>query len=198
MPTVLTPFQVHIGLAIQAADGTFKRFSKAPILDRNDDDYLSLGSVGVLVENDLWRMWYTSFRHWGIGENDHKHVYVIKYAESDDGVNWRRDNIICIDKEGDTEFAICRPSVRLIDGIYHMWYCTRGAHYRIAYASSIDGIEWKRQDDRIDFGKSNERWDSLAQAYPNVFEFDGDLYMLYCGNNYGREGLGLAVLASDL
>jgi hypothetical protein len=31
------------------------------------------------------------------------------------------------------------------------------------------------------------------QAYPCVFKFKGKKYMLYNGNNFGVEGIGLAV-----
>ena len=47
MPSVLTPFQNHIGLAIQRGNGVFERVSRAPILPRTDADHLWLGSMYV-------------------------------------------------------------------------------------------------------------------------------------------------------
>jgi predicted GH43/DUF377 family glycosyl hydrolase len=191
MPTVLTPFQVHVGLGIGKSKDRFERYSKAPILERTDEDYLGMGSVCVLKDNATWRMWYTSFTAW---ENTGRlrHRYLIKYAESGDGINWRRHDRICIPFQDDEEYAICRPSVLKVDGTYHMWYCYKGRHYKIGYAVSTDGIHWERRDGRFDLSLSGAGWDSESQAYPHVFGFEDHLYLIYCGNEYGRQGLGLA------
>lgn len=192
MPTVLTPFQNHIGLAIEQPDGSFKRVSRAPILERTDIEFSSMGSSCVLKEGDLYRMWYTSFLRWGNDAKDHKHYYVIKYAESQDGVKWTRNNHVCIGITEDWEFSICRPSVIRTPGGYHMWFAHRGEHYRIGYAYSKDGIVWEKQAEPVRFLEESPGFDSRAQAYPHVFELGGELYMIYTGNDYGKEGFGLA------
>lgn len=192
MPTVLTPFQNHLGLAMQQGDGAFERVSRAPILERTDQDYLSIGSVHVQVENGAWRMWYTAFTGWGSVPGQPKHRYIIKYATSPDGIGWQRDNVVCIDRAHDDEHSICRPSVYR-DGVgYHMWYCHRGQQYRIGYALSKDGITWLRRDRDVGWPAADLAWDAEAQCYPHVFRHGAYLYMLYCGNHYGRDGLGLA------
>jgi len=192
MPTVLTPFQNHIGLAIRERGGPWQRASRAPILERTDEEFLSLGSCSVLVESGLWRMWYTCFQRWGERAGEPKHVYVIKYAESDDGRAWRRPNVVCIDLAAPEEYSIGRPSVVARGGRYHMWYSYRGAQYRIGYAWSDDGVRWTRRDDLAGITVSASGWDSEAICYSHVFEWRGVLHMLYCGNDYGRGGLGLA------
>ncbi len=196
VPTVLTPFQNFTGLAT-APTGTdnFTRVSRAPILERTNAEPFSSGSVYVMQENGLWRMWYTSFLRWG-GAGEHKHYYVIKYAESIDGIHWQRDGKICIDIENASEYAIGRPSVFKYNNQYYMWYVYRGDEYRIGFAMSDDGIEWKRMDHLAGIDVSKQRtWDSNAISYPHVFPHKDYLYMLYCGNDYGREGLGLARMA---
>ena len=192
MPTVLTPFQNQIGLAVSTDRRTWRRFSRAPILPRTDEEYLALGSSAVLREDDRWRMWYTCFRQWGRHAGEPKHVYVIKYAESRDGKQWSRPNVVCIDTVAPSEYSIGRPSV-LHRGRYHMWYSYRGALYRIGYAWSDDGIRWTRRDDLARIDVSPSGWDSESICYAHVFDWKGALYMLYCGNHYGRDGLGLAV-----
>ncbi len=198
MPTVLTPFQNHLGLAVRRAGGQFERISRAPILERTDADYLSIGSSWVAPRGDGWQLWYTSFLGWGSKPGEPKHRYVIKHATSADGVRWHRENRVCIDLERPDEFSICRPSVYQRGGLYHMWYCSRGEQYRLGYAHSTDGIEWTRADELVGIEPSPTGWDSEAQCYPNVFEYGGYLYMLYCGNGYGRDGLGLARLALEI
>lgn len=80
-----------------------------------------------------------------------------------------------------------------------MWYCHRGRDYgyRIGYAESADGREWMRRDEDAGIDVSPEGWDSEMIAYPFVFDHDGSRYMLYSGNGFGRDGMGLAVLESD-
>ncbi len=197
VPTVLTPFQNHVGLAFKTAAGSeWRRYSRAPILPRTDEEYLSLGSTSVIREDGRWRMWYTCFRQWGTQAGDPKHVYVIKYAESDDGAVWTRPNIVCIDIANPDEYSIGRPSVLMRDGLYHMWYSYRGRSYRIGYAWSRDGIRWTRRDDLAGIDVSLSGWDGESICYAHVFEWKDSLYMLYCGNHYGRDGLGLAVRRS--
>lgn len=194
MPSVLTPFQIHLGLAVSDKDGGFSRVSRAPILERTDEDHLSIGSAGVMLEDDLWKMWYTSFVRWGTASTDRKHYYNIKYAQSEDGIHWKRENKVCIDFSSADEFAICRPSVIKHAGKYHMWYSYRGDQYRIGYSVSDDGISWKRRDGLAKIDVSNAGWDSEAICYSFVFRHENDLFMLYCGNEYGKDGMGIARL----
>jgi hypothetical protein len=193
-PTVMTNFHNHAGLA-KAPVGTdrFVRVSRAPILPTTDAEPFGTGSACVLRENGRWRMWYTVWLRWG-KPGEHKHYYVIRHAESGDGIHWKRDGTICINYKDDGEYAIGKPSVLKIAGRYHMWYVYRGEQYRIGYAHSTDGVTWERRDDLAGLDVSASGWDGKAVSYPHVFEAKGALYMLYCGNEYGKEGLGLARL----
>jgi len=123
--------------------------------------------------------------------------HVIKYAESDDGLNWRRDGRIAIDLSGPGEYAIARPCVVREGDVYHMWYSHRGPAYRIGYARSKDGIAWTRDDAAAGIDVSSSGWDSESIQYAHVFTHAGRLYMLYNGNGYGATGFGLAVRADE-
>ena len=37
-------------------------------------------------------------------------------------------------------------------------------------------------------------WDSDMLCYPHAFEYRGNVYLLYNGNEFGRHGFGLAIL----
>ena len=191
MQTVKTPFQNHLGMA-KKSDHLFERVSKAPILPRSNEDPLSTGSVCVLKDSDRWHLWYTSFLKWGEGENEPKHSYSIKYAYSHDGFHWNRQNQLCIDPQLRHEHSIARPSVIKYKNLFHMWFCYRGEHYKIGYATSIDGIKWERKDHECYFLSSGHDWDSKDQCYPHIFKHKNYLYMTYAGNNYGNSGIGIA------
>jgi predicted GH43/DUF377 family glycosyl hydrolase len=163
-------------------------------LDRNDCDPYFVASSCILVENGFWRMWYLSCVGWGLEDGKPKHRYHIKYAESFDGVDWRRDGVVCIDFGSEAEYAISRPCVLKEGGVYRMWYSYRGESYRIGYAESEDGIHWTRKDDLVGLDVSESGWDSEMIEYPYVFDHNGERYMLYNGNGYGKTGIGLAIL----
>ncbi|HMJ47110.1 MAG TPA: hypothetical protein VK498_07250, partial [Ferruginibacter sp.] len=72
---------------------------------------------------------------------------------------------------------------------------TRG--YRIGYAASDDLLNWKRDDNAAGITVSESGWDAESISYPCVFELDDEIYMIYQGNEIGRNGFGLAKLESD-
>ncbi len=192
---VTVPFYTAVGLALSDDGGeSWRRFSEGPIIGRDPADPYHVGSVCVLVEDGLWRMWYLSGCGWRMERGRPRHYYNIHYGESADGIAWRRAGRVCIDFRSPGEYAIARPCVVRDGGVYRMWYCYRGEAYRIGYAESPDGLAWQRLDDERGLAASPEGWDSEMAAYPFVFDEGGRRYMAYNGNGYGRTGVGLAVL----
>jgi hypothetical protein len=120
-------------------------------------------------------------------------AHVIKYAESENGIDWKREGKIALNFKDDSEYAMSRPFVIKEDGIYRMWYSYRGAAYRIGYAESDDGINWERLDEKVGISVSKSGWDCEMVEYPFIFDHKGQRYMLYNGNKYGLTGFGLAV-----
>ncbi len=192
------PFRNSIGLAISGDGGrSFEKYGDGPIMDRSIYDACFVANPCILIESDIWRMWYLSCIKWGVGANGAKHYYHIKYAESKDGIEWERQGIVCIDFKSNDEYAISRPCVLKEEGIYKMWYSYRGESYRIGYAESQDGLQWERKDEDAGIDVSETGWDSEMICYPHVFEHNGEKYMLYNGNGYGKSGIGLALLARE-
>ncbi len=181
------------GLAISTDGGeTFNRVSRAPILERIDVDPYSLNTAPcVMIEKDKWRMWYVSCVEWV-----HKDLprYNIKYAESNKGIKWKREGKVCIDFKSENENALARPCVIKDEGIYKMWFSYKGDDYRIGYAESKDGLKWERMDEKAGITRSDSGWDSKMIEYSFVFKHLGNKYLLYNGNNYGIDGIGLAIM----
>lgn len=193
---VTVPFRNAIGLAVLEDDGQRpKKISVGPILDRSIDDAYFVSNPCVLIDNGLWRMWYLSCREWKMERGKPKHWYHIRYAESSDGIRWQPTGKVCIDFVSRSEYAISRPCVIKHDGGYQMWYSYRGKSYRIGYAESADGLHWTRKDREAGITVSRHGWDSEMIEYPFVFDHDANRYLLYNGNDYGKTGIGLALLA---
>lgn len=190
-------YRLFIGLAVSTDAGkTFKRFSNVPILDRTDKEcYFRCGPY-VTIENGIFRMWYVAGDKWLDIDNKSMPVYLIKYLESKDGINWGDCGKVCIDIENDNEHGFGRPYVIKKDGLYRMFYSKRVKHlgYRMGYAESKDGIDWIRKDEKINIDISNDMWESKMVCYPSIIHNNNNMFMLYNGNGFGETGFGYAEL----
>lgn len=192
---VTVPFYTFIGCAIrEVGERAFTRVSRAPILGRSDVDPYLATAPWVTLEGGAWRMWYASGTDWEATSNGPLHRYHIKYAESDDGLEWRRQGVVSIDYADAGEYALTRPCVVRDGDTFRMWYSRRGPTYRIGYAESPDGISWTRKDSEAGIDVSPTGWDAQMIAYPFVLDHGGRRYLLYNGNDYGMTGIGWAVL----
>jgi len=183
------------GLAISGDGGlTFERYSKAPVIDRTDaEPFLILVISCVLIEGKTWRMWYDSADRWLSPELPR---YNIKYAESTDGIHWSRKGVVSVTYKSDDESRVSRASVIKENDTYKMWLCYAmgSGGYRMGYAESGDGIHYERMDHKAGIDVSSSGWDSEMVCYPHVFTHNGQNFMLYNGNGYGKTGFGYAVM----
>ena len=191
---VTVPFRNSIGLSIGTECGGFTRYANGPVVDRSMREPHFCASCCVLPGKNFWRMWYLSCTGWKVRDGKPEHSYHIKYAESCDGIIWKRDGVVAIDFANEHEYAISRPSVIHDHDRWRMWYSFRGQSYRIGYAESEDGRQWNRLDAQVGIDVSTTGWDSEMIEYAFVFDHTGQRYMLYNGNGYGETGFGLAVL----
>ncbi len=187
------PFLFFIGCAISTDGRTFEKVSNAPVLGRSSLDPFLTASPAILIEGGVWRMWYVSGTGWSSDARPEP-SYLIRYAESTDGIVWRSSGRICIGFSYSGEHAIARPHVVKDGSVYRMWFSHRGDAYRIGYAESNDGLDWSRDDEEAGITTSSTGWDSEMVCYPWVGDLAGSRRMLYNGNGYGRTGIGQAVL----
>jgi hypothetical protein len=190
---VTVPFYLTAGVAASEGGGPFERISAAPLLDRSPVDPFLTASPFVMVDEWRWRMWYVSATEWRQHESGPRHYYNIRYAESRNGLSWQRGGKIALDYGSPEEYAFARPWVIRDPSGYHMWFAVRGDRYRIVYAHSRDGDAWTRGD-AMGLTPTGSDWESEMVEYPCVFDWGGRRYMLYNGNDYGRTGVGIAVM----
>lgn len=189
-------FYTSIGLAVSDDGFRFIKFSPAPIMSRSEFDPCLVTSPNVYIEDGLWRMTYVSGVKWTRKlDGKLQSHYHIKYAESGDGITWRRKGRVAIDfRTGETNIA--RSSViKDQNGSYKMWYSyvhSEIGKYRIGFALSKDGYLWERKDGEAMIGIDDQQAKEMI-CYPFVFLFKGKMYMLYNGDNFGQSGFGIAV-----
>lgn len=205
---VTVPYRNSIGLAVSDDGGrSFQRMFAGPVVDRTRTEPFFCASPFVMydAEEKRWKLWYASSTGWTVVHERPEPLYQVKYAESVDGINWIRDNTVCLPYTFPGE-ANARPSVIKEDGRYRMWFCFRGSvdyrtdpatSYRLGYAESEDGRNWRRMDDSVGIERAQEGWDSVMMEYPFVYEHKGKKIMLYNGNGFGETGFGYAVMVEE-
>lgn len=198
------PYNWSIGLA-KSTDGVeFVKTSKGPILGPSPTEpYLQACPIVYRFTNTDWHMYYLSGTNWFVDKNGKKESqYLIMHATSADGVNWYRDGYpiipVLVENECQTSSSILRR-----DGMYHMFFSYRHGSdfrsntkrgYRIGYAYSYDLRNWTRDDSLSGIDISESGWDSQMVAYPHIREVDGNTFMFYCGDDFGKGGFGYAIL----
>lgn len=201
------PFNVAIGMATSHNGGdTFTKYGTGPILPYSPDEPFVMSGPKIRRFNGTWYVWYIAGRKWKKIDGRAEPVYKIRMASSVDGIHWMKVNKDLILSRIEEDEAQASPDVFFANGKYHMFFCyRRSSHYRgkengyrIGYASSINLIDWVRDDSKSGIDVSDAGWDSEMVSYPHVFDLDGKIYMFYLGDQVGRYGFGLASLDGDL
>jgi hypothetical protein len=196
-----------IGLAISRDGGlTFQRIGNGPVLAASLHEPCLVGDGFVKVINGVFHMWYIFGTGWKLYSVDAApdRTYKIGHATSDDGIEWVKEEArqIISDRLGEDE-SQALPTVIEVDGRYHMFFCYRqsfdfrsnsGRGYRIGHAWSDDLVGWTRDDAAPLLDVTEGAWDADMLCYPHAFECEGNSYLLYNGNEFGRYGFGVAVL----
>lgn len=200
------PYHNSLGLAISNDGGiTFERYAEGPVWGRSLHEPYFTGTSFVKKLPDIWRMWYLSCTEWVMINNKPEAKYLIKHSTSSDGIHWKTPGEIAIGYSSENE-AIANASVLISNGKWYMWYSYRkisgyretgDSTYKIGVATSNDGHNWKRKDLFHTLQKSKVGWDSQMIAYPHVTEVNGELIMLYNGNQFGKTGFGWAKSSID-
>lgn len=199
--------ETGIGLAISDDDGlTFQKIGAGPVLTSSlHEPYLVVDGF-VKVYDNIFHMWYIYGTEWQKYDDScaHERTYKIGHATSPNGINWSKEGRQIISDKYENECQAL-PTVIRIDDRYHMFFAHRNSFnfrknaknaYRIGYAYSDDLINWTRDDDNAGIDISRDGWDSEMMTYPNIFECDNEICLLYNGNEFGRYGFGLAKLES--
>jgi len=189
---------IFMGVATSWDGGiSFRRLFDVPLLDRTGNQRFIRSSCSVLKVGDLYYMWYTASDELIGIRGNLVPSYKIYTTSSKDGLFWL-NGMPCLEFEDPDEFGLSRPWV-VRDDVYKMFYSIRKIDkgYTIGYAESIDGNYWERKDHLVGIGRSIGGWDSEMICFPAILDYNGNRYMFYNGNDYGRTGFGVAVLEEE-
>jgi predicted GH43/DUF377 family glycosyl hydrolase len=139
----------------------WKKFAGNPVMGGK---YGTCFDISVLREGEKYRMWLS----WRPKKS-------VALVESKDGIHWSEPPQIVLGPRVETgwEDDLNRPSVLKRGGAYHMWYTgqvkpgARDGHSWIGYATSPDGVTWKRLSDKPVLS-SDQPWEKVAVMCPSV------------------------------
>jgi hypothetical protein len=183
------------GLAISRDGGeSFTRASQVPLLERSENERTVRAATHVMFHGGVWKMWYIAGSSTLMVNGKQLPTYDMRYLESPDGLTWGDRGRLVLSPDGRDEFGFGRPYVLETSDGFEMWYSirTHSRGYHLGYATSPDGLHWRRQDDWAGAHPARADWDSEMQAYGAVVDCDHARYLFYNGNNYGQAGFGVA------
>ena len=195
-------YRLLTGLAVSEDNGrTFRRWSESPVLERSSSELYFRGGPCCIHDRSGFRLWYVAGSNWTELDGKQMPVYDLRYAESADGMHWPDRGDVQIALTESDEHGFGRPFViSKKGGGWRMFYSIRrrslGA-YRLGYAESDDGRNWKRMDNYLNLDVSRGSFDSDAIMYAAPIELGGKLYVFYNGNKFGRDGFAVAVLEQE-
>ncbi len=162
--------------APKETSGGWQKFPGNPVMGGK---YGTCFDISVLRENDTYRMWLS----W-------RPKASVALVESRDGIHWSEPPQVVLGprKESGWEDDINRPVVLKREDGYHMWYTGQAkGHSSIGYATSPDGVTWKRMSDKPVLS-SEKPWEKVAVMCPHVL-WDADarqFRMWYSGGEQGE------------
>jgi hypothetical protein len=195
-------YRLFTGVAISEDNGnTFSKYSESPALDRVDGEmFFRCGPHVLKTEDDFFRMWYVSGNEWLDLDDKSMPVYNLKSLTSKDGVIWQGKGTLVMDLDHENEHGFGRPYVVPHAQGFRMFFSIRKKSpmvYKLGYCESNNGIDWIRRDDHLGIDLSETGWDSESMAFPAFIETHDKKWLFYNGNDFGRDGFGLAELVED-
>lgn len=198
---VKVPYLIFAGVAVSKDNGnTFTKISsRVPILDRIDGEVGTRCAPFVIKDGDVFKMWYTadSGSGWVDGDKKKLPLYDLKYAISTSPTEWSRTRgEVSVTFEDADEHGIAKCTLWEEDGLFKIIYSIRSLSkgYRLGYGESKDGIHFTRLDKHVGIDVSPSGWDSEMIAFAERLQYKDKVYLFYCGNHYGMDGMGYAEL----
>jgi len=189
-------FRAFSGAAYSCDGEAFERLSEEPVLGASQEGAFIRTIHTVMRERGKWKAWYAAGSGWTMIDRNPYPQYQIHYQESSDGLNFVEAGSVCLART-DYEYRIGRPRVyKRADHGYFMIFTvgTTDRTYLPGFAESRDGLDWERDDTKLNLQLSPSGWDSETLCYPALIEAHGRIFAFYNGNSMGIDGFGVAEL----
>lgn len=163
----------------QSDDGINWSELKICLTTNNSTDWENdINRASVIIKDGIYHMWYT-------GQNGN--ASKIGYAVSENGIDFKRvsnEPVLFSEYEWEKE-SVMNPFVLYDEEeeTYKMWYAA-GEQYEpdvIAYATSKNGLNWKKYENNPIFTSSNEliALDNYKVGACDIHKMSNDLYIMF-------------------
>jgi hypothetical protein len=192
-------YRILSGVAVSRDGGKrFERIGRVPVLERSDTELYFRCGPFALIDGGIIKLWYVAGSEWTDIGGKAMPIYDLRYQESSDGTSWSRSGTLSMAITGADEHGFGRPwVVKRGPSDYQLFYSIRrrslGA-YRLGYAESSDGVNWKRKDAQMGLDVTPGSFDSDAIMYSAVISVGERTYCFFNGNNFGEQGFAVAEL----
>lgn len=185
-------YSPQAGYATSSDGINWKKYENNPILSygkSGEFDFKGLLKPNVIFDDGMYKMWYVG------GDFNNYFDTKIGYATSQDGISWNKSESNPILKRGagsewDNQ-TVTSPFVLRSDSIYQMWYMGRdnSSQWREGYATSVDGVEWKKHPGNPVFSAgSSGSWDAFNAVATCILYDEGIYYMFYHAQKSNNSG----------
>ena len=193
------PYHNATGIAeYHLENNSIVRLYDGPIMDRTyNHPYLAVTPC-VWKDKEMYNALYISGLAWKKYKNKHEPLYVIKFANSHNLIDWERPIEQFIESRYELE-CFSNPTVKVNKDGLDILFCSRNCYeyrddpdrgYKLGYATFVNGkvtrndVEW--------LGHSFVDLDDIMQCYPSFLKFENKDYVVYNGNGFGSTGFGIA------
>ena len=199
-----------IGMAISDDLLNWKKYANEPVLLGDGfpewPDNKGIAGGGSIVEipqpdgRILYRMYYTLTTGTPSRDLLVDQAKQSVVAHSYDGITWTDKRVVLrprLDAKYENAAAIALTVWKTKSG-WRALYAGIGTQfgaYAICEAASKDGLNWHRgaPGQNLSLPPGEAEWENKMTEYPNIVREGDNLRLFYCGNGYGRTGIGVAV-----
>lgn len=192
-------YQLFTGLLIGDKTGcTFKRYDANPVIQaRNSDENVRTGGQVIKTE-DGYRCYLATQKGTHNKFSKSLPIYDLECAFSQDGYNWKDEQYpIFQHKKGEIlgfgRSAIWRNRESGYEGLFAVrnW---DGSYSDLLYSASEDGLNWEElQTGKRAFLSSMTSDQQKEVSFPSLIFKEERILMFYNGDNFGKDGLRLAI-----
>lgn len=191
-------FTNFTGLAVSDDGGnTFRRYSKAPTLDRSDEGLFTRAGQSIFPSLDGGcHCVYSAGSGWFYLKGKERPIYEVYYQKSVDGIHLKEKGEKVVSCDLNVEHGLGRPQIIKLGEYYYVFYTRRvikDMRYFLGCSRTLDFQSWERCDyifDGVEYGIPGE-FDSQMIYFPGVVKInEHTAYCFYTGNHYGEDGIG--------
>ena len=192
-------YTLFTGMLVSDMEGDmFTRWSSSPIIGpRSDGEHLRTGGYTGYV-NGKWQTWYANHEKTIFIKDKAVPTYSLNTIISPDGIDWSGESTLVLPTQENIVLGYGRSAIWYEASIgYQGLFSERdwsGGYPRIRYGKSHNGVEWEfDSESNKNFTITDTLDGQTSVCFPSLVHQENSILMFYNGDDFGRDGLRLAI-----